>query len=64
MHTHQACLSNCLHWRQQVTGIDYNQKVDIYSLGVIFYEMNHAFPTEMERTKVLGGRDGGGRGMY
>ncbi|VVC37487.1 Protein kinase, ATP binding site,Serine/threonine-protein kinase, active site,Protein [Cinara cedri] len=32
----------------------YNEKVDIYSLGIIFFEMCHKpFSTEMERIKVL-----------
>ncbi|KAK3093827.1 hypothetical protein FSP39_020697, partial [Pinctada imbricata] len=35
--------------------IVYSQKVDIYSLGIIFFEMCYkALPTGMERVKVLG----------
>ncbi|XP_013386608.1 eIF-2-alpha kinase GCN2 isoform X2 [Lingula anatina] len=40
-----------------VTGgkANYNQKVDIYSLGVIFFEMCYkALPLGMERVKILG----------
>ena len=33
----------------------YNQKVDLYSLGIIFFEMCYKpFTTSMERVKVLG----------
>lgn len=33
----------------------YNQKVDIYSLGIILFEMSHVpLKTGMERVKVLG----------
>jgi translation initiation factor 2-alpha kinase 4 len=31
----------------------YTQKVDIYSLGIMFYEMNFAFSTNMERIHVI-----------
>jgi translation initiation factor 2-alpha kinase 3 len=34
-------------------GYIYDEKVDIFALGIILYEMNHPFATEMERTKVL-----------
>ena len=33
-------------------GALYDQKVDIFSLGVIFFELNYIFATEMERAKV------------
>jgi translation initiation factor 2-alpha kinase 4 len=32
----------------------YNEKADMYSLGVIFFEMCYAFKTGMERNQVLG----------
>ncbi len=31
----------------------YNQKVDIYSLGIVFYEMCFSFTTKMERNYVI-----------
>ncbi|XP_060871265.1 eukaryotic translation initiation factor 2-alpha kinase 3-like isoform X1 [Metopolophium dirhodum] len=38
---------------EQIHGKPYNLKVDIYSLGVIFFEMLNSFNTEMERCKTL-----------
>eukprot|EP01137_Pigoraptor_chileana_P019264 Opistho-2@80053 len=35
-------------------GMRYSQKVDLYSLGIIFFEMCHAIGTGMERATVLG----------
>lgn len=37
---------------EQMMGLKYDQKVDIFSLGVILFELNHPFTTEMERAKV------------
>ena len=37
---------------EQAAGKRYDQKVDIYSLGVIFFELHYPFVTEMERVKV------------
>ncbi|KAL2854653.1 anticodon binding domain of tRNAs-domain-containing protein [Aspergillus pseudodeflectus] len=31
----------------------YNEKVDMYSMGVIFFEMCHSLPTSMERDQTL-----------
>ncbi|KAL2852947.1 Serine/threonine-protein kinase [Aspergillus pseudoustus] len=31
----------------------YNEKVDMYSMGVIFFEMCHSLPTNMERDQTL-----------
>lgn len=33
--------------------MSYNYKVDIYSLGVIFFELLNPFTTEMERYQTL-----------
>lgn len=33
--------------------MSYNYKVDIYSLGVIFFELLNPFSTEMERYQTL-----------
>ena len=35
-----------------MSGAKYDQKVDIFSLGVIFFELHYPFLTEMERVKV------------
>ena len=35
-------------------GRAYCQKVDIFSLGVMFFEILHPFETQMERVKVCG----------
>ncbi|CAB5359519.1 unnamed protein product [Rhizophagus irregularis] len=36
-----------------VNGTRYNQKVDIYSLGIIFFEICYKFSTEMERRVTI-----------
>ncbi|VVC32390.1 Hypothetical protein CINCED_3A017374 [Cinara cedri] len=38
---------------EQISGMSYNYKVDIYSLGVIFFELINPFTTEMERYQTL-----------
>lgn len=38
---------------EQINGKKYNLKVDIYSLGMIFFELLVSFSTEMERFKTL-----------
>ena len=38
---------------EQSSGLPYNEKVDIYSLGIIFFELLHPFNTEMERGHTL-----------
>ncbi|CAI6343646.1 unnamed protein product [Macrosiphum euphorbiae] len=38
---------------EQIHEKPYNSKVDIYSLGVIFFELLNSFNTEMERVKTL-----------
>jgi translation initiation factor 2-alpha kinase 4 len=37
----------------QIAGGEYDEKTDIYSLGIIFFEMWHACATGMERIEVL-----------
>lgn len=38
---------------EQINGLNYNYKVDIYSLGMIFFELLVPFSTEMERHHTL-----------
>lgn len=38
---------------EQQEGRQYNYKVDIYSLGLIFFELLRVFGTEMERIETL-----------
>lgn len=38
---------------EQVSERKYDHKVDIYSLGVIFFELHYPFSTDMERAKVI-----------
>lgn len=38
---------------EQVEGLKYNQAVDIFSLGLIFFELLWPFSTQMERIQVL-----------
>lgn len=38
---------------EQLRGRQYNYKVDIYSLGLIFFELLEVFGTEMERIQTL-----------
>ena len=40
---------------EQAKGLSYNYKVDIYSLGFIFFELLVHFGTESERIHVLSG---------
>lgn len=40
---------------EQVAGLPYNYKVDIYSLGLILFELLVTFSTEMERINILKG---------
>ncbi|XP_072042264.1 eukaryotic translation initiation factor 2-alpha kinase 3-like [Amphiura filiformis] len=38
---------------EQLSGGSYDYKVDIFSLGLIFFELLHPFSTQMERIKIL-----------
>ncbi|PNS15372.1 hypothetical protein CAC42_631 [Sphaceloma murrayae] len=38
---------------QSKSSTNYNDKVDMYSLGIIFFEMCYPLPTAMERDKVI-----------
>ncbi|PSK56571.1 hypothetical protein B9Z65_6195 [Elsinoe australis] len=38
---------------QSQSNVNYNDKVDMYSLGIIFFEMCFPLPTAMERDKVI-----------
>jgi serine/threonine protein kinase len=47
LHTH------CFTLLLQLSGRDYDEKTDIYSLGIMLFEMSHpSFRTAMERTIV------------
>ncbi|RWS12890.1 eukaryotic translation initiation factor 2-alpha kinase-like protein, partial [Dinothrombium tinctorium] len=51
---HTNCVGTQLYMSpEQIRGVMYSNKVDIYSLGVIFFEMIVPFNTEMERISVL-----------
>lgn len=38
---------------EQLESGRYNEKADIFSLGIILFEMNHTFSTKMERQQTL-----------
>lgn len=38
---------------EQLTGNEYNHKIDIYSLGIILFELIYSFNTQMERIETL-----------
>ncbi|XP_077865533.1 eukaryotic translation initiation factor 2-alpha kinase 3-like [Saccoglossus kowalevskii] len=38
---------------EQIAGKSYGHKVDIFSLGLIFFELMHPFSTQMERIQVM-----------
>lgn len=51
---HTACVGTHLYMSpEQANGKSYNYKVDIYSLGIIFFELLTPFSTDMERAMVL-----------
>ncbi|XP_043495409.1 eukaryotic translation initiation factor 2-alpha kinase [Polistes fuscatus] len=51
---HTSCVGTQLYMSpEQMNGQVYNYKVDIYSLGIIFFELLTSFSTEMERVMTL-----------
>jgi translation initiation factor 2-alpha kinase 3 len=38
---------------EQINRQSYNQKVDIYAIGIILFELLYSFSTQMERTRAL-----------
>ncbi|XP_032664784.1 eukaryotic translation initiation factor 2-alpha kinase isoform X2 [Odontomachus brunneus] len=51
---HTACVGTHLYMSpEQANGQTYNYKVDIYSLGIIYFELLTPFSTDMERAIVL-----------
>ncbi|KAG7189624.1 hypothetical protein KM043_017306 [Ampulex compressa] len=51
---HTACVGTHLYMSpEQMNGQNYNYKVDIYSLGIILFELLIPFVTEMERVAAL-----------
>jgi len=51
---HTACVGTHLYMSpEQLNGQIYNYKVDIYSLGIIFFELLTPFSTDMERIIAL-----------
>ena len=42
-----------MHTTLQAEGKAYSNKVDIFSLGLIFFELYYPFDTQMERIKTL-----------
>lgn len=51
---HTSCVGTQLYMSpEQMNGQIYDYKVDIYSLGIIFFELLMPFDTEMERIITL-----------
>jgi eukaryotic translation initiation factor 2-alpha kinase 3 len=51
---HTACVGTHLYMSpEQMNGQIYNYKVDIFSLGIIFFELLTSFFTDMERVEAL-----------
>ena len=46
------CSSNLLYLGFQIHGNSYSHKVDIFSLGLILFELLYPFGTQMERVRV------------
>lgn len=42
----------CFCFSRQLSGNSYSHKVDIYSLGLILFELLYPFRTQMERVRV------------
>ncbi len=52
--THTMGLGTCMYAApEQIRDTNYNEKVDIYSLGIIMFELFYPFATRMERHNVL-----------
>ncbi|KAG8433076.1 hypothetical protein GDO86_017381 [Hymenochirus boettgeri] len=52
--THTSGVGTCLYAApEQLKGSHYDFKSDMYSVGIIFFELFQPFGTEMERTQVL-----------
>lgn len=49
-HFSPHCL--CFCFSRQLSGNSYSHKVDIYSLGLILFELLYPFRTQMERVRV------------
>ncbi|XP_071506558.1 eukaryotic translation initiation factor 2-alpha kinase 3-like [Diadema antillarum] len=54
LHLHTGRVGTQLYMSpEQVSGQNYDHKVDIYALGLIFFELFHPFSTQMERIQVM-----------
>eukprot|EP00058_Branchiostoma_floridae_P012183 XP_002597671.1 hypothetical protein BRAFLDRAFT_279796 [Branchiostoma floridae] len=52
--THTSGVGTCTYASpEQLKGTTYNSKSDMYSMGVILFELFHPFGTEMERAKSI-----------
>lgn len=50
--TVSECSPNPLYLGLQIHGSSYSHKVDIFSLGLILFELLYPFGTQMERVRV------------
>ena len=57
-HQHTGNLGSHFYMSPElILGKKYNKKVDIFSLGIILFELHYPFSTNMERAKVKGNRE-------